>query len=249
LIVPKAEIDLILSPRRLRRRVMRLPADGATCPLAPGRVYKLQERVGATRATITVAHVSGPEPLAELTINDARAEGRTNVDAARDAWYRWFGPPRTDQQVWVVSFLLGDQSAFLAQDDPIYLQARSRDGGMSADYTNRAAAAIIEDGMPVEVCVLPNAGERARVLALARRRDQVGPAVDELATAAAGMAQRAGELRESMIDMKARNELRLAQKALATAQQKIESAARLAGSPDAIRSARAAEDCDAIASA
>jgi hypothetical protein len=194
-IVPADELELILSPRRLRRRAMRLPATGR-CPVRDGHAYRLQPRLFArSRVTITVKGSPHRELLAALTLTGAREEGHETIRSALAAWRAWHGDPADEQAVWVVRFQRGD-----ARDVPVYLAARGRDGGARADYTLRSDLAIREHGVPVEASVLPGAGEQARVNALASTPQavvvsQLGGMMDTLA--------------ESMASMKARNRARL----------------------------------------
>lgn len=140
---------------------MRLPASAsprARCSLEVGDVRKLQSRLFTpSQATITVTEVRR-EPLAELSLADARREGYAGVQGALEGWKRTHGLPQPDQLVWVVSFARGDESEFVAQDTPVYLR---RGGG----YTT--VGDVLAAG---EVLSLPGAAERARVVALARRQ-------------------------------------------------------------------------------
>ena len=195
MIVPADELELILSPRRLRRRAMRLPASGR-CPVRDGHAYKLQPRLFArSRVTITIKGSPHRAPLADLTLTDARAEGHETIRSALAAWRAWHGDPTDGQLVWVIRFERGD-----ARDVPVYLAARGRDGGTRSDYTLRSDHAIREAGVPVEAAILPGAGEQARVHALASSPQaiivsQLGGAMETLA--------------ENMASMKARNRARL----------------------------------------
>src|SRR5215831_19412112 len=111
MIVPAPEIELMLTARKLRRRVMRLPRIGRQrSPVREGRAYKLQpERFVRARATITVVSLADGW-LDELELSDARAEGYERLEDALAAWARWHGPPaRPRQRVWVVGFVLGNQ--------------------------------------------------------------------------------------------------------------------------------------------
>jgi hypothetical protein len=199
-IVPAAEIERILTPRKLRRRVMRLPIIEREPPVEIGRVYRLQTRPGLkARLAITITHV-GQGILDQLTLSEARDEGHSQREQALKAWADWFGQPTPEQPVWIVGFVKGDESAFYAP--PIFLSRRARDGGMGSDVTTRADKAIVENGSAVELCVLPGAGEQARVMAMAQSQ---APVRSTLQRQRQGMES----LSVSMVSMKARNRARL----------------------------------------
>jgi hypothetical protein len=199
MIVTQQVIEQIQHPR-FKRRTIRLPViPKVACPVRTGHVYKLQTRRGArSQLEITVTEVTRGI-LGALTTADARREGFGGVESAMRAWTRWYGQPTTRQPVWIVDFVKGDATARVNADTPVYL---SRYG----DYTTHGYRQAVP-GDP-EACILPGAGESARVHAIAARQEPLSEALERA-------AREVGMLRESMLTMKARNRARLIEKELA----------------------------------
>lgn len=202
-IVPKAEIDLVVG---FRRRMMRLPV-ARVCPVKLHRPYKLQTKANAKgQVTITVVEIR-KEPLEALSLADARREGYAGVQGALEGWRRAHGVPVTGQMVWVIRFLLGDRSQELLTDEPVYL---SKYG--SGFTTIQAKQAV--PGDPEVMPALPGTAEQARIVALARRQaPQRGSIVR--------IGEEVETLRESLVSMKSRNRARLIQRELAKLQSEL----------------------------
>jgi len=185
----------------MHRRMMRLPAP-PDCPVELGRPYRLQVRRGVP-AELTITPIAlRCEPLGALEQRDARREGYGTVEGALRAWRGAHGQPAPTQEVWVVSFVVGDHSAFFGLDEDVYL-------AKYGDYTTRAERQAVSGDPPV--MLVPGSSERSRVMSIARRNM---PLRDE----ARALAARAETLRESIGHMKARQMLRKAARDLAAAE-------------------------------
>jgi hypothetical protein len=199
MIVAQRDIDLVLNPR-LRRRMMRLPVHPKVpCPVRLGKPYGLQPRPFVkAQVRITVIQLRR-EALQALSLADARREGYASPAGALDAYRRANGPSADDQQVWVVSFVRGEEDEFMAQDTPVYL---ARFG----DFTTREGRQAVP-GDPEYCPVSSDRVEAARVMALASRslpaRRAITRAEGEVAT-----------LREAMTTMRARNRAKLIEREL-----------------------------------
>lgn len=194
-LIPSEHLVAVTSSR-MRRRMIRLPV--GTYRLKVGHAYKLQAQRGVGGVVVTVTEVR-EEPLADLTVGDARREGFGTVQGALGAWERWHGKPARDQRVQVVSFVLGDESAFFrGTDTPVYLSKYR-------DYTIFASRQAVK-GDP-EVMLVPGSGERARVMALAERQAPQAQAITRL-------RDQVSELKQAMLGMKARSRMRLIEREL-----------------------------------
>lgn len=179
----------------MRKRMLRIPAPHSKCPLALGKVYNLQPRPFApSQGKITVTAIRR-ERLDELSDADARKEGYAGRAGALDAYKRAHGLPKPDEEVWAVSFVCGDESDFVRQDEPVYLR---RGGG----YTS------IRDELEAgEVLTPAGAAEHARIMALAARTQPVRRKID-------AVESEVQTLREQMVSMKSRNRARLIEREL-----------------------------------
>lgn len=196
MIVPQAEIDLVLNPK-MRRRMMRLPAPNRKCPLKYGSLYRLQPSAGAKgQATIVVIEPPHRERLAAITLSDARREGYASVQGALEAWERTHWCSREDELVWVVAFARdekGECAEFVNQDESVYLSK-------VRDYTIHAGRQAVRGDPPL---LAPLAEDLARARLAATER--VSPHMESIAR----MRAESQTLREAMVAMKDRNALRM----------------------------------------
>jgi len=199
--------------------MLRLPDRGPQ-PVGIGRAYRLQVRAFAKAIEVITVITIRREPLAALSLRDARHEGFGTVEGALRAWRRVHGEPADGQIVWAIGFVRGTVDVF-DRDTPVYLMRRARDGGMRANYTTRVADAVVENGVAVEAIVPPITSERARIMADARRLEPERDAV----RAVHGQLE---SLRQAMSVMKHASLIRRAERAVAAVDRDL--SARVLGS-------------------
>jgi hypothetical protein len=121
-------VDLIKQGKKRQER-------RETCHVRPGRSYGVQAGRQPATVRITVITVA-QQQLGAVTLKDARREGFRSTQEFRDYWrstHKGYLDP--DQQVWVISFILGDHT-----DQPRLLAARP--GAPHGDYVHTSARAM-----------------------------------------------------------------------------------------------------------
>lgn len=134
-------------------------------------------RVVSTSMYVTVTEVRR-EPLGNIDRKDARREGFTFVPQFEDRWRRLYGNYDPGQEVWVITFTLGDDRAFYDVDR--FMKATPGIAGDEAeehqDYTTQRALAmrneppVIDGKMLDQLAAEGLAGHARRNAAVLRRQ-------------------------------------------------------------------------------
>lgn len=192
MIIPQAELELILNPR-IRRRLLHLPVrhgkhgERKKCPARKGGIYQLRAAVPyerhRTQAAGQPTRARAVLRLIDLCDQPTRTATITVIDVDRD------------DDMWLVRFVKGERSDLL--DRPIYL-------AKYGDYTMTARSQAVPGDPEV---VLPFAEDlaKARAKALERR-------VTPERTAIRAAARDAETLQQSMKNMKVRMLVKRAQR-------------------------------------
>lgn len=169
---------LILAGRKSQTR--RVVKDSELqCRYVPGRSYALQgKRWKADQPRITVLEVR-PEQLGQISLRDVRREGFRTTEEFKAYWVKLHKRFDSEQLVWVISFVLGDQT-----DTPRLLAARP--GAPHGDYVQNPVRALVgtaeEVSAPIQARYSREASER--LSEAARRRRRLASVLAELATLA-----------------------------------------------------------------
>jgi hypothetical protein len=146
------------------------------CRYRAGRVYSIQTGRGKPASGhITITEVR-QEQLGDITLRDARREGfRTTADF-KAYWLELHGKWQQEQPVWVISFVLGDQT-----DRPRLLAARfDPHHGDYVDFLSRALSGSSEEVAEPILKVYAKEGEARYAYMLSEQRKRALDAIGEI---------------------------------------------------------------------
>ena len=135
MIIPTDLLNLIKAGKKTMHRTPTRDNE-PTCRYQAGRAYAVQPSAGQP-ADIKITIIDQPRQarLGDITAHEARREGYRHQREYLDAWRTRHGHLDLDQPVWVLAFVLGDQT-----DTPRLLAANP--GGQRNDYVTQPARAM-----------------------------------------------------------------------------------------------------------
>lgn len=142
-------VDLIKQGKKtMTRRPVKLGEKG--CRYKPNHAYSLQPGRGL-RGDVKITIVGEPrcQRLDDISEKDAKREGFPTKQAFLNYWFDLYGDIEPDQQVWVISFVLGDHTdvdRYLAQSAPKQFCNATLANG------KRCGRAFSDDPEPQTVC-------------------------------------------------------------------------------------------------
>lgn len=146
-----------------RKSQTRRVVTSTTCRYEIGKSYAVQPGRGKPAiCRITITDIR-QERLGQITLRDAKREGFVTTQEFFDYWAELYGGVDREQRVWVISFVIGDQT-----DRPRLLAARP--GPPHGDYTHEPRLAARAEPEPVSDRDLQRFAERARQVDSARLR-------------------------------------------------------------------------------
>lgn len=141
-------VELIQQGKKTQIRRLIKPGE-SKCRYRPNHAYRVQPGRGERGVeTITVTETRC-ERLDDITLKDAKREGFRNLQEFKRYWRELHGFYDPDQQVWVISFLVGDHvdmDRYLARSSPSQTCQAILPSG------KRCKRAFSDDPAPQEIC-------------------------------------------------------------------------------------------------
>lgn len=138
MIFSPAHARLVLEGRKSQTR-RRIKAGETVCRWVPGRSYSVQHARGRPAAGRLVVVSAAQQPLGDLTLRDARAEGFRTRREFLDHWHRLFPDMTRADLVWVL--------VIRPDGDPVRLLHKDSSRG----YTSRLEEAVPDEPEAVAV--------------------------------------------------------------------------------------------------
>jgi len=117
------------------------------CPVEAHTLVSLQPAAFKKGVKVTLTGIL-LRAFFPVDIIDARSLGSVSVAGAVAQWSKAYGRPTDDTEVWVISFVLGDRTAFYRKHAERYLKAKM--GGGRTITTDPLLAARDEQAVPRE---------------------------------------------------------------------------------------------------
>jgi hypothetical protein len=172
-----------------------------------GRCYVLQAAGKSYDSVITVTHIEEGVVLGSMTLRQAKRAGYKTLLEARKAWLEQHGSYDPEQRVFLVSFVLGDQT-----DQPRLLAASP--GAPHGDYVTLGQPHLAGAGEAIPEALQARYAGEARAACSAAQDGALEARTRRLLEL---VREISGEAREPRV----RESLRVAERGLQAAQRKI----------------------------